>query len=93
MFEELMSETAIVVNLTKVTLQNSTINWIDLTVNYDLIRNIIEAAIPGFENFHEKIRIKKEAKVYLARPYNISQHWDKTTILQQILAVIQLQKE
>ena len=56
--KELMSETAIVANLANVTLKNSTTNWIDLTNNYDLIRNKIEATIPGFKNFNKRVRIK-----------------------------------
>ncbi len=56
--EKLMSETAIVANLAKATLQNSITNWIDLTANYDLIRNKIEATIPGFKNFNKRVRIK-----------------------------------
>ena len=56
--KELMSETAIVANLANITLKNSTTNWIDLTNNYDLIRNKIEATIPGFKNFNKRVRIK-----------------------------------
>ncbi|KGL60495.1 MULTISPECIES: FdhF/YdeP family oxidoreductase [unclassified Polaribacter] len=56
--KELMSETAIVANLANVTLKNSTTNWIDLTNNYDLIRDKIEATIPGFKNFNKRVRIK-----------------------------------
>ena len=56
--EKLLSETAIVANLANLTLKNSTTNWIDLTSNYDLIRDKIEATIPGFENFNKRVRIK-----------------------------------
>lgn len=56
--KELMSETAIVANLANITLKNSTTNWIDLTNNYDLIRDKIEATIPGFKNFNKRVRIK-----------------------------------
>ena len=53
-----MSETAIVANLAKATLKNSTTNWLDLRANYDLIRDKIEATIPGFNNFNKRVRIK-----------------------------------
>ena len=57
-FEKLLSETAIVANLAKATLKNSTTNWLDLRANYDLIRDKIEATIPGFNNFNKRVRIK-----------------------------------
>jgi molybdopterin-dependent oxidoreductase alpha subunit len=57
-FEKLLSETAIVANLANITLKNSNTNWIRLTANYDLIRDKIEATIPGFENYNKRVRIK-----------------------------------
>ncbi len=56
--KELMSETAIVANIANVTLKNSTSNWLELSSNYDLIRDKIEATIPGFENYNKRVRIK-----------------------------------
>ncbi|MBK0370575.1 FdhF/YdeP family oxidoreductase [Flavobacterium agrisoli] len=52
----LKSETAIVAGIAKATLQNTPINWEKLASNYDLIRDAIEATIPGFENFNERVR-------------------------------------
>jgi molybdopterin-dependent oxidoreductase alpha subunit len=57
-FEKLLSETAIVANLANITLKNSNTDWINLTSNYDLIRNKIEATIPGFQNYNKRVRIK-----------------------------------
>ena len=52
-FEKLLSETAIVANLANITLKSSNTNWISLASNYDLIRDKIEATIPGFENYNK----------------------------------------
>ena len=57
-FEKLLSETAIVANLANITLKSSNTDWINLTSNYDLIRNKIEATIPGFQNYNKRVRIK-----------------------------------
>ncbi|MGJ8743079.1 FdhF/YdeP family oxidoreductase [Polaribacter sp.] len=53
--EKLLSETAIVANLANIALKKSTTNWLELAENYDLIREKIEATIPGFENFNKRI--------------------------------------
>lgn len=53
----LKSETAIVAGIAQATLKNSIIDWARLSGDYDLIRNAIEATIPGFENFNERIRV------------------------------------
>ncbi len=51
------SEVAIVCGLARATLGGrSTTDWQDFEDNYDLIRDKIEAVIPGFENFNERIR-------------------------------------
>lgn len=57
-FGKLLSETAIVANLANVTLKKATTNWLDLRANYDLIRDKIEATIPGFDDFNKRVRIK-----------------------------------
>ncbi|ALO34652.1 CbbBc protein [Colwellia sp. MT41] len=49
------SETAIVADIADATLTNSTINWQQLKGNYDLIRDLIEQAIPGFSNFNQQL--------------------------------------
>jgi molybdopterin-dependent oxidoreductase alpha subunit len=61
--EDVMSETAIVGNLAKVTLKKSTTNWFALMSNYDLIRDKIEATIPGFKDYNKRVR--KEGGFYL----------------------------
>ena len=53
----LMSETAIVAGIANATLKNSKTNWLEMAANYDLIRDAIEATIPGFENFNQKVRV------------------------------------
>ncbi|SOU87923.1 FdhF/YdeP family oxidoreductase [Tenacibaculum dicentrarchi] len=54
----LLSEPAIVAGIAKATLKNTKIDWEILVSNYDLIRNKIEATIPGFNNYNEKVRVK-----------------------------------
>jgi len=61
--EDVLSETAIVGNLAKVTLKKSTTNWLALVSNYDLIRDKIEATIPGFKDYNKRVR--KEGGFYL----------------------------
>ena len=56
--ENLLSEPAIVARIAKTTLNKSTINWTELSANYDLIRDKIEATIPGFQNYNKRVRIK-----------------------------------
>ncbi|OAD44675.1 FdhF/YdeP family oxidoreductase [Polaribacter atrinae] len=56
--KNLLSEAAIVAGVANATLQNSTTNWAELISNYDLIRNKIEATIPGFIDFNTRVRIK-----------------------------------
>ncbi|MCD8443613.1 FdhF/YdeP family oxidoreductase [Tenacibaculum finnmarkense] len=56
--DHLLSEPAIVAGMAKATLKNTKIDWELLVSNYDLIRNKIEAIIPGFENYNEKVRVK-----------------------------------
>ncbi|MEX6625692.1 FdhF/YdeP family oxidoreductase [Tenacibaculum salmonis] len=56
--KHLLSEPAIVAGIAKATLKNTKINWSLFITNYDFIRNKIEATIPGFENYNEKVRIK-----------------------------------
>ncbi len=54
---ECMSETAIVARLAEATLKGrSTVPWRELAGNYDLIRDKIEAVIPIFEKFNERVR-------------------------------------
>ncbi|WBX74914.1 FdhF/YdeP family oxidoreductase [Tenacibaculum ovolyticum] len=56
--EKLLSEPAIVAGIAKATLTNTKVNWLSLVTDYDLIRDKIEATIPGFENYNQRVRIK-----------------------------------
>ena len=56
--KKLLSEPAIVAGIANATLKTTTTNWTKLITNYDLIRNKIEAVIPGFENYNYRIRTK-----------------------------------
>ncbi|NVJ89620.1 MAG: FdhF/YdeP family oxidoreductase [Flavobacteriaceae bacterium] len=56
--EKLLSEVTIVAGVAKTTLKHSSVNWVELVSNYDLIRDKIEATIPGFENYNERVRQK-----------------------------------
>lgn len=55
----LLSEPLIVAGMAKATLGDaSTIDWSHLVAHYDHIREAIEAVIPGFERFNERVRQK-----------------------------------
>ncbi|WP_018968673.1 FdhF/YdeP family oxidoreductase [Rubritalea marina] len=55
--DTLMSEPNIVAHLADKAVGNTEhVNWLELGANYDLIRDAIEASIPGFENFNERVR-------------------------------------
>ncbi|WP_299045501.1 FdhF/YdeP family oxidoreductase [uncultured Polaribacter sp.] len=53
----LLSEPAIVAGIANATLSSSITNWTKLTANYDLIRDKIEATIPGFKNYNKRVRM------------------------------------
>lgn len=56
--DNLLSEPAIVCHLAKATLADrSEIDWDKYLMHYDHIRTDIEKAIPGFENYNERVRI------------------------------------
>lgn len=55
---ELLSEPAIVAGIAQATLKTSNTQWSKLIDNYDLIRDKIEATIPGFEDYNERVRNK-----------------------------------
>jgi anaerobic selenocysteine-containing dehydrogenase len=62
--DQLLSEPQIVSRLATATLGNRTkVNWMEMATNYDLIRDAIEACIPGFENYNERVR--REGGFYL----------------------------
>ena len=55
--EHLLSEPKIVAELAKATLgSKSTVDWDKMASNYDRARDAIEAVIPGFENYNERVR-------------------------------------
>lgn len=56
--EKLLSEPAIVAGLANATFKESKTNWSELVSNYDNIRNKIEATIPGFKDYNERVRNK-----------------------------------
>lgn len=55
--EDLLSEAAIVAGLAEATLKNTSVNWSKMVSNYDLIRDKIEAVIPGFKDFNKRVRV------------------------------------
>ena len=52
----LLSEPAIVAGMAQATLTDSKVDWLELVSDYDLIRDLIEKTLPGFENYNERIR-------------------------------------
>ncbi len=56
--KSLLSEPAIVAGMAQATLSNSKFNWVELIEDYDRIRDKIEATIPGFENYNQRVREK-----------------------------------
>ncbi len=57
--DELLSEVAIVCGIADALFSDSPIEWKKYYQNYDLIRDEIENCIPGFENYNQRVRIKK----------------------------------
>jgi molybdopterin-dependent oxidoreductase alpha subunit len=53
----LKSETAIVAGIAKATLKNSKVDWDAMMGNYDLIREAVEATVPGFDHYNKRVRI------------------------------------
>ncbi|WP_426576515.1 FdhF/YdeP family oxidoreductase [Xenorhabdus stockiae] len=52
----LKSEPVIVAEMAAATLLNSKTPWLRYTESYDLIRDLIEKTIPGFDNYNQRIR-------------------------------------
>ncbi|KMN09502.1 FdhF/YdeP family oxidoreductase [Pseudomonas helleri] len=55
--EHLRSEPAIVAGMASAALPHLSIAWPELVANYDLIRDLIEKTIPGFEDYNQRIRV------------------------------------
>lgn len=60
---ELLSEPAIIAGIAEACFPESDIPWAKMAKNYDLIRDEIEACIPGFNSYNERVR--KDAGFYL----------------------------
>ncbi|MEM6377766.1 MAG: molybdopterin dinucleotide binding domain-containing protein, partial [Bacteroidota bacterium] len=55
--DQLKSEPAIIAGIAKATLgKKSTVDWDRMIANYDHVRDAIEAVIPGFENYNQRVR-------------------------------------
>ena len=54
--KNLLSEPAIVAHLAYKMFTHSPINWMEMTDNYDIIRDHISQIIPGFENYNKRVR-------------------------------------
>jgi molybdopterin-dependent oxidoreductase alpha subunit len=58
--DNLINETQIVCRMAMATLgSRSVVNWQRFHDSYDAVRDDIEKCIPGFENYNERVRIKK----------------------------------
>ncbi|AIR00875.1 CbbBc protein [Pluralibacter gergoviae] len=55
--KELRSEPAIVAGMALATIPDSKVDWQTLVDDYDLIRELIEQTIPGFEDYNARIRV------------------------------------
>ncbi|NIF35468.1 FdhF/YdeP family oxidoreductase [Enterobacter sp. Tr-810] len=51
------SEPAIVAGMARATLKQTKVDWMELVTDYDLIRELIEQTIPGFDNYNDRIRV------------------------------------
>jgi len=54
--EELLSEPAIVCRMGAACKSTADLNWKEWEKNYDLIRDLIEASIPGFDDYNARVR-------------------------------------
>lgn len=54
--KKLMSEPAIVCQVAQATFPDSKIPWESFGAKYDLVRDAIEACIPGFDDFNKRVR-------------------------------------
>ncbi|PDS75698.1 FdhF/YdeP family oxidoreductase [Rhizobium sp. L43] len=52
----LLSEVAIIAGMAEATVGSAVVDWSGLANDYDLIRDHIEATIPGFENYNARLR-------------------------------------
>ena len=76
----LRSEPAIVAGIAsalEARLSNSGIQWDEFSEDYDLIRDLIESTVPGFESYND--RIKQDAGFYLPNPPRDGRTFDTDT--------------
>jgi molybdopterin-dependent oxidoreductase alpha subunit len=52
----IMSEPAIVAHMAQAALPHSKIDWLNLIADYDRIRDMIEAVLPDFNHYNERVR-------------------------------------
>lgn len=64
--DTLLSETQIICRLAQVVNPDSKVNYGEMERNFDVIRDHIEAIIPGFDNYNERVR--KTGGFYLPNP-------------------------
>lgn len=72
----LKSEPSIVAEMAATTLSESKTPWMRFTESYDLIRDMIEKTIPGFENYNQRIRVPGGFRMPLPAVERI---WDTPT--------------
>jgi len=89
--DNLMSETAIVANIAHETLKGRTTTpWLDFAANYDLVRDKVEAVIPSFENFNERVRHPGGFYLYnAAREGKFDTPTNKANFIPQPLSALQ----
>lgn len=54
--DQLKSEPSIVAGIAAATLSDSSIDWTELTNDYDKIRDLIETVVDGFKNYNQRIK-------------------------------------
>ncbi|MYM64958.1 FdhF/YdeP family oxidoreductase [Pseudomaricurvus sp. HS19] len=54
--DTMRSEPAIIAGIAKATLGSFPLDWSELVADYDRIRDLIAATIPGFENFNQRLQ-------------------------------------
>ena len=64
--EHLKSEVQIVSEIADAVFQDSKVDWLSFSHDYDLVREKIEEVIPGFDNFNQRVREKNG--FYLPNP-------------------------
>ncbi|MCD1265416.1 CbbBc protein [Shinella sumterensis] len=72
----LLSEVAIIAGIAQATVGSSVVDWEELAEDYDLIRDHIEATIPGFEDYNARLR---KPRGFLLRNSASHREWDTTS--------------